>query len=124
MPERYIRPRVRTVSSGLPGRHIWTARHNHFVIDDSPAHEGPGEAPGPAELFLAGITGCATLMIERLARAANAPLKWVEAAMEGVIDTAAHSEGPAVFVRARLEFLISGISRAQAEEFVATYKRR
>jgi uncharacterized OsmC-like protein len=123
MAERYIRPQVRTVSTGLPGRHIWTARHNHVVIDDSAAHGGPGDAPGAGELFLAGITGCATLMIERLARSANAALKRVEVTMEGVIDTEARCEGPAVFQSARLEFLMAGVSQAQAEQFVETYKR-
>jgi uncharacterized OsmC-like protein len=123
MAERYIRPRVKTVSTGIPGRHIWTARHNHVVIDDSTAHQGPGDAPGAGELFLAGITGCATLMMERLARAASAQLKRVEVNMEGVIDTEARREGPSVFESARLEFAMAGISQAQAQQFVDTYKR-
>jgi uncharacterized OsmC-like protein len=123
MAERYIRPKVRTVSTGLAGRHISSARHNQLVIDDSAAHGGPGDAPGAGELFLAGITGCATLMMERLARSANAPLKRVEVSMEGVIDTEAHREGPAVFESARLEFLMAGISQNQAQQFVETYKR-
>jgi uncharacterized OsmC-like protein len=123
MADRYIRPKVTTVSTGIPGRHIWTSRHNHVVIDDGAAHGGPGDAPGPGELFLAGITGCATLMMERLARAANAPLKRVEVNMEGVIDTEADREGPAVFESARLEFVMAGIPQARAEQFVETYKR-
>jgi uncharacterized OsmC-like protein len=123
MADRYIRPKVTTVSTGLSGRHIWSARHNHVVIDDSSAHGGPGDAPGAGELFLAGITGCATLMMERLARAANAPLKRVEVSMDGVIDTQARREGPAVFESARLEFVMAGIPQAQAQEFVDTYKR-
>jgi uncharacterized OsmC-like protein len=123
MPERHIRPKVKTVSTGIPGRHIWTARHNHVVIDDSAGHGGPGDAPGAGELFLAGITGCATLMMERLARFANAPLTRVEVNMEGVIDTEARREGPAVFESARLEFVLAGISQAQAQQFVDTYKR-
>jgi len=123
MADRYIRPKVATVSTGIPGRHIWTARHNHLVIDDSAAHSGPGDAPGAGELFLAGITGCATLMMERLARAADVPLKHVEVRMEAVIDTEALREGPAVFESARLEFVMAGISHAQAQQFVDTYKR-
>jgi uncharacterized OsmC-like protein len=124
MADRYIKPKVKTVSTGIPGRHIWSARHNHVVIDDSSAHGGRGDAPGAGELFLAGITGCATLMMERLAHAAKAPLKRVEVAMEGLIDTEARREGPAVFESARLEFVMVGISEAQAREFVETYKRR
>ena len=124
MAERYIRPKVRTVSTGIPGRHIWTARHNHIVIDDSAANDGPGDAPGAGELFLAGITGCATLMMERLARAANVALAHVEVNMEGVIDTGSHREGPAVLESARLEFIMAGISQTLAQQFVETYKRR
>jgi uncharacterized OsmC-like protein len=124
MADRYIEPRVTTVSTGIPGRHIWSARHNHVIIDDSASHDGPGDAPGAGELFLAGITGCATLMMERLARAAKAPLKRVEVSMHGVIDTEAKREGPAVFESARLEFVMAGIPEAQAREFVETYKRR
>jgi len=123
MAERYLRPKVTTVSTGIAGRHIWTARHNHVVIDDSAAHDGPGDAPGAGELFLAGITGCATLMMERLARAADAPLKRVEVSMDGVIDTQTRREGPAVFESARLEFVMAGIPEAQARQFVDTYKR-
>lgn len=124
MADRYLEPRVKTVSTGISGRHIWSARHNHVVIDDSASHGGPGDAPGAGELFLAGITGCATLMMERLARAAKAPLKRVEVSMHGVIDTEAKREGPAVFESARLEFVMAGIPEAQAREFVETYKRR
>jgi len=123
MADRYINPKVKTVSTGIPGRHIWTARHNQVVLDDSAAHGGPGDAPGAGELFLAGITGCATLMVERLARAANAPLKRVEVSMEGLIDTQARREGPAVFESAKLQFIIAGVSEAQAREMVETYKR-
>ena len=124
MSERYLTPRVTTVSTGIPGRHIWSARHNHVVIDDMAEHGGPGDEPGAGELFLAGITGCATMMVERLARAANAPLKRVEVSMEGVIDTQARREGPAVFESARLKFIIAGVSDQQAREMVETYKRR
>jgi len=124
MADRYLEPKVTTVSTGIPGRHIWSARHNHVVIDDSASHGGPGDEPGAGELFLAGITGCATLMVERLARAAKAPLKRVEVSMHGVIDTEARREGPAILESARLEFVIAGLPEAQAREFVETYKRR
>ena len=123
MADRYINPKVKTVSTGIPGRHIWSARHNHVIIDDSSAHGGPGDEPGAGELYLAGITGCATLMMERLARHENVPLKRVEVSMEGLIDTEARREGPAVFESARLEFVMAGIPEAKAREFVETYKR-
>ncbi len=123
MADRYISPRVTTVSTGIPGRHIWSARHNQVVIDDGAYHGGPGDAPGAGELFLAGITGCATLMMERLAKQSGAPLKRVEVSMEGLIDTQAMREGPAVFENARLKFVMAGVSEAQAREMVEFYKR-
>lgn len=49
-------------------------RDRSFLVDDSNTPEydnGPGEELGAAELFIAGITTCATLMIERIARAAR-----------------------------------------------------
>ncbi len=123
MAERYINPKVTTVSTGIPGRHIWTARHNQVVIDDGAYHGGPGDAPGAGELFLAGITGCATLMMERLAKQSGAPLRRVEVSMEGLIDTQAKREGPAVFENARVKFVMAGVSEAQAREMVEFYKR-
>jgi uncharacterized OsmC-like protein len=123
MAERFIQPKVTTVSTGIPGRHIWNARHNQVVIDDGAYHGGPGDAPGAGELFLAGITGCATLMMERLAKQSGAPLKRVEVSMEGLIDTQAKREGPAVFENARLKFVMAGVSEAQAREMVELYKR-
>jgi uncharacterized OsmC-like protein len=123
MAERYIKPRVTTVSTGIPGRHIWSARHNHVVIDDGAYHGGPGDAPGAAELFLAGITGCATLMMERLAKHSGAPLHRVEVSMEGLIDTEARREGPSAFENARIKFLMAGVSEKQAAEMVEFYKR-
>jgi uncharacterized OsmC-like protein len=122
MADRYITPKVKTESTGIPGRHIWTARQNHVVIDDSAAHDGPGDAPSASELFLAGITGCATHMMERLARHSHLPLKRVEVGMEGVIDTEAKHEGPAVFQSARIEFVMAGVSEADARKMVETYK--
>lgn len=123
MADRYLKPSVTTVSTGIAGRHIWSARHNHVVIDDSAGHGGPGDAPGAGELFLAGITGCATLMIERLAHQSKAPLSRVEVSMEGVIDTQAKREGPAVFESAKLKFVMAGVTEEQAREMVDTYKR-
>lgn len=123
MADRYIQPKVTTVSTGITGRHIWSARHNQVVIDDGAYHGGPGDAPGAGELFLAGITGCATLMMERLAKQSGAPLKRVEVSMEALIDTQAKREGPAVFENARLKFAMAGVSEAQAREMVEFYKR-
>jgi uncharacterized OsmC-like protein len=124
MSERYITAQVRSYTTGTPGRHLCAARGNHFVVDDMPHHGGPGEAVNAAELFLTGITACATLMVERLARAANLPLKRADVSMEGTIDTQMQREGPVVLDRAHIKFVLAGITDAQAKEMVENYKRR
>jgi uncharacterized OsmC-like protein len=126
MSDRYITAQVQTYSSGTPGRALSSARTNHFVIDDMASHDhgGPGEAINAAELFLSGITGCAVLMMERLARANNLPLKRTHVSMEGSIDTQAQREGPPVLDSARMKFTLVGLTNAQAKELVDTYKRR
>lgn len=124
MSERYITAQVRTYSSGTPGRALCSARSNHFVADDLGSHGGPGEAINAAELFLSGITACAVLMMERLARASSLPLQRADITMEGSIDTEAVREGPPVLDRAHMRFELVGLSNAQAKELVETYKRR
>ena len=124
MSERYITAQVRTYSSGTPGRALNSARHNQFVADDLAAHGGPGEAINAAELFLSGLTVCAVLMMERLARASSLPLQKADVTAEGAIDTEAVREGPAVLDRARMRFELVGLNTAQAKELVETYKRR
>src|SRR6202158_6375911 len=110
MADCSLKPSVKTVSTSIPGRRICAAENSHVVIDDSRRHAGPGDAPGAGELFLAGITGCATLMMERLAKHSKLPLKRVEVSMEGLIDPQAQYEGPAVFQSARMGFVMAGVS--------------
>jgi len=124
MSDRYITAQVKTYSSGTPGRALCSARTNHFVADDLAAHGGPGEAINAAELFPSGITAGAVLMAERLARASNLPLKRAHVSMEGRIDTEAVREGPPVLDRAHMQFMLVGLTNAQAKELVETYKRR
>jgi uncharacterized OsmC-like protein len=124
MSERYITATVRTYSSGTPGRALNSARHNQFVADDLATHGGPGEAINAAELFLSGLTVCAVLMMERLARASHLPLQKADVTAECSIDTDAVREGPAVLDRAHMRFELVGVNEAQAKELVATYKRR
>ena len=124
MGERYITGQVRTYSSGTPWRVLCAARTNHFVADDVASHGGPGEAVNAVELFLSGITACAVLMFERLARQGGIPLRRADVSMEGTIDTEAVREGPSVLDRARIRCELAGVSEAQARDLVETYKRR
>jgi uncharacterized OsmC-like protein len=115
-----------TASSGMPGRALARIRTNNFVVDDYAVapYNGPGEEPGAAELFLAGITTCAVLMLERIARAEDLPLEHVRASMEASRDTSQPIGGIPVLDSARLEFGFRGLTREQAGQLVQMFKDR
>lgn len=126
-PDRYFTFQAETFSSGTQGRAFSRIRNNVFVVDDPsrPGYDGPGEEPGAGELFLAGITTCAGLMIERLARADSLPLQHVHVSMEAALDTQAEWGGrPPVFDSARMLFTFTGLTHEQGEQLVETFKRR
>ncbi len=123
MGEQFIRPKITVRSTGIPGRHIATARANHVVVDDGAAHGGPGEAVGASELFLMGIATCATMMMERIACAEGLDLQRVEVEMESLFDMEAKRSGPPVLDRARIVFRMAGIDETKAREMVEAYKR-
>ena len=125
--DRYYTFQAETFSSGTPGRAFARIRNNVFVVDDAaraPYH-GPGEEPGAGELFLAGVTTCAGLMMERLARIDDLPLEHVHVAMEGSLDTQAEWGGrPPVLDSAHMLFTFTGLTREQAGQLVETFKFR
>lgn len=114
-----------TASSGMRGRAVARIRSNNFLVDDyaMPPYNGPGEEPGAAELFLAGITTCAVLMLERLAREEGLPLTHVHASMEGSRDTESREQPPRLD-RARLSLTFRGLTREQAGHLVELFKSR
>jgi uncharacterized OsmC-like protein len=118
--------RAETASSGMAGRALGRVRANNFLVDDYAfaPYNGPGEEPGPAELFLSGITGCAVLMLERLARAEGLPLQHVRASIEASRDPDAAKEGPPVLDQARLTLAFRGLTREQAGQLTETFKGR
>ena len=97
---------------------------DHFVIDDADYNDGPNEAITAAEAFLSGITACAVLMLERLAREGDIPLKWVNVSMDATRDREAVHEVHSVYDLVRMRFELTGPSEAQSRELVETYKRR
>jgi len=118
--------RAETSSSGTRGRALSTIRTNHFVVDDPapPPYDGPGEAPNAGELFLSGITTCAVLMIERLARADGLPLDHVRAHAEASREPDTVRNGIPVFERARITLSFRGLTREQAGQLAETFKKR
>ncbi len=114
-----------TSSLGIPGRAVSRVRDRNFLVDDyaMPPYDGPGEEPGAAELFLAGVTTCAVLMLERIARSEGIPLAGVRATMEASRDPDAQAPGAVpTFDSARLTFAFRGLTREQAGQLVETFK--
>ena len=122
-----ITGRASCYSSATPGRAIVRIRDNHIVTDDpsEPAayYHGPGEAPGSLELFLGGITSCAVLMLERIARAEGRSLGPVRAEMEGTRDPRNPSQPPDLD-SAHLTFVFRGLTSEEAGQLVDTFKAK
>lgn len=116
MAEDLLVSRVRSYSSGVPGRALNQARTNHFVVDSS---TNP-EAVSTVESFLAGVSACGVTMIEGIARTEGLPLTHMEASIEGV---RLASESSA-FKEVNMRFELAGVSQAQAERLVQTYRNR
>lgn len=115
-----------TASSGIPGRALGRVRSNNFLVDDyaMAPYNGPGEEPGAAELFLSGVTACAVLMLERIARTEGIPLEHVRASMEASRDPDVQRPGLPTFDSARLTLELRGLTSEQAGQLVETFKGR
>lgn len=107
-----------TSTLGIKGRGVTRVRDRNFLVDDPalPQYDnGPGEELGAVELFLAGITTCAALMIERIARAEAIPYEHCAVHMEATRDMLAPRErGPQAMDSARMHFVWRGISEEHA----------
>lgn len=108
---------VRSGSSGVLGRSLNSARHQHFVLD-SPS--GPNEAITNGEAFLAGISSCGVTLIEKHAHDTGVPLRSMEVVIEGIRSNAAPNRFQAIHVR----FEMRGVDQARAEALVATWRDR
>lgn len=108
---------VRSTSSGVLGRSLNQARHQHFVLD-SPA--GPNEALTNGEAFLAGISSCGVTLIEKYAAEKKIPLRWMECRVESVrSDTE-----PNRFQAINVALTLAGVDQAQAEHLAAVWQER
>jgi uncharacterized OsmC-like protein len=117
MNEELVINRVRSYSTGTEGRSLNQVGTHHFVIDEP----GPtAEEITPADSFLAGISACGVLLVEKFAREAGVPLQRAEATIEGM----RRADNPADFQRIDLRFDLVGPTPAQAEELVERYKGR
>jgi uncharacterized OsmC-like protein len=109
---------IRSSSSGTIGRAVSDARGQRLVLDSS-ARPQP-DALTNSEAFLAGISSCGVTLIEGHARDTGVPLKRMAVAIEGVRPAA----DPARFSRITMRFELAGVTRAQADDLVGTYRNR
>ena len=120
--------KAQTSTLGSKGRNVTRVRDRNFLVDDpnTPEYDnGPGEELGAAELFVAGITTCATLMIERIARAESISYEHVTVTMEGTRDMRAKREpGPQALDSARLMFVYRGVSEETAAYLTDAFQNR
>lgn len=119
---------VETSTLGIKGRGVTRVRDRNVLVDDPalPQYDnGPGEELGAVELFLAGITTCAALMIERIARAEAIPYAHCTVRMEATRDMgAARERGPQAMDSARMHFTWQGISERDAAYLTEEFQHR
>ncbi len=119
MGELALAYQVRSYSSGTLGRALCNTRTHHFVADDA-----GGEAIGAGELFLSGISACAVNMVERLAKADQTALQWMDVNVEAYRDPDKPPAELSVYDAIRVHFEMWGIADEAAEGLVETWKRR
>jgi uncharacterized OsmC-like protein len=116
---------VQARSTDTFGRVLCNARHHHFVVDGPVQNGCPGEAIGPAELFLAGIGACGVELMQVIAREQQLPLAAVNVEIEGAMDRANPvRRDVTVFNTVHLRFQLAGVTHAQGTALVDRFKAR
>ena len=108
---------VRSVSSGVVGRARYTTRDASLLLDSSSRPQA--DAFTNSEAFLAGVSSCGVTLIEMHAQETGVPLTRMTATIEGV-----RRPPEPRFSRVTMRFELVGVSQAQAEELVETYRKR
>jgi uncharacterized OsmC-like protein len=126
MAESQIRAyTVNARSTDTFGRVLCNTRDQHFVTDGPVQNGCPGEAVGPAELFLAGVAGCGVELMQVIAKEQQVALTAVAVDIEGRLDRS-NPVRPDVslFNTVHLRFRLRGVTDAQAADLVDRFKRR
>jgi len=108
---------VRSTSSGVVGRARNATRDAGLVLDSSTRPQP--DAFTNSEAFLAGVSSCGVTLIEMYAQETGVPLSRMTATIEGV-----RRPPEPKFSRVTMRFELAGVSQAQAEELVETYRKR
>ena len=109
---------VRSSSSGVRGRAVSLARNARLTLDSSSRPQP--DALTNSEAFLAGISSCGVTLIEMYAHETGVPLSSMNVTIEGTRTAA----DPARFASVTMRFELVGVSQAQAEHLVETYRGR
>ena len=109
---------VKSVSSGVIGRARNTTRDAAPLLLDSSGRPQL-DAFTNSEAFLAGVSSCGVTLIEMYAQETGVPLSRMTATIEGV-----RRPPEPKFSRVTMRFELAGVSQAQAEELVETYRKR
>ena len=116
---------VRAQSSDTVGRVLCSSRNHHFVVDGPVQNGCPGEAIGPAELFLAVIGACGVELVQVIAKEQQVPLRAVNVEIEGSMDRSRPVRSDVtVFNAVHLRFRLDGVSQSQGEDLIDRFKRR
>ena len=109
---------VKSSNSGILGRALSAAR-GHRVALDSSSRPQP-DALTNSEAFLAGVSSCGVTLIEMHAKESGVPLTGIDVTIEGARSAAE----PNRFASVTMTSEIAGVSQAQADELVKTYRGR
>jgi uncharacterized OsmC-like protein len=109
---------IRSSSSGTIGRALSQARGQRLLLDSSARPQA--DALTNSEAFLAGISSCGVTLIEGYAQDKGIPVKRMDVSIEGVRT----ADEPTRFASIAMRFEIAGVSQAQAEQLVETYRSR
>ena len=109
---------IRSVSSGTVGRAVSQARAARLALDSSSRPHD--DTLTNSEAFLAGVSSCGVTLIEMHAQETGVPLKRLAVTIEG----ARTAEQPNRFAHVTMRFELDGVTQAQAEELVKTYRGR
>ncbi|HMF08987.1 MAG TPA: OsmC family protein [Thermoanaerobaculia bacterium] len=116
---------ARAQSTDVFGRVLCACRDHHFVVDGPVGNGCPGQAVTPAEIFLAGVAACGVELVGVIAKEKAIALSGVRVAISGMMDKSRPVRPDVtLFQTVRLEFELSGVSRAQGEELVAAFRGR
>lgn len=116
---------VQARSTDTFGRVLCSSRNQHLVVDGPVQNGCPGEAIGPAELFLAGIGACGVELVQVIAREQQVPVQAVNVDIEGSMDRSQPvRQDVTVFNSVHLRFQLTGVSQAQGADLIDRFKRR